>query len=432
MNTDFVVSLGEVAAADAARVGRKAATLSELLRAGFPVPDGAVLTTSALARALATAGLDATASPEQVERVRLPEGVVAALASWDGLRANGALAVRSSGADEDLPGASYAGQYESVLDVAVDDLPAAIRRCWASAFTPQIAAYREARDRRDVERGVAMAVLVQPMVAAEAAGVAFSAEPVTGDRDAVVVNAVRGLGDGLVGGEVSGEEWVYKAGVATCRHPAPGGVLGAETARAVAELARRVEDHFGVPQDIEWALAGGELVLLQARPITALPEASAVPVPVPIEVPPGSWRRSAVLAPKPLTPMMRSVVREPMDRSLRRLHAEFGFLVETLQFADIGGWTYMRSVPLGGKDRPAPPAWLMPLLIRVVPRLRRRIKDCVAAVRSDKAGRFIRCWYEQWQPELSTRISELRDVDLPALADAKLDRHLDRAHRARS
>ncbi len=415
---DLVLSLDEVGSADAPRVGRKAATLGALKRAGFPVPEGVVVTTEALVRALAAAGLDAAAGPDQVAAVPLPDEVAAAERLG-----GGPLAVRSSGVDEDLRGASYAGQYESVLGVPAGDLAAAVRRCWASAFTRHVAAYRRSRG---AGREVAMAVLVQPIVAAEAAGVAFSADPVTGDRDTVVVSAVRGLGDRLVAGGASPDEWVARGAAATCR-AAPEGAIDAKVAADVAALARRVEARLGAPQDIEWALAGGELVLLQARPITALPDQAPVPVPVPVEVPPGFWEREASHAPKPWTPMTLSALGQARSRATRGAFAEFGLLAETLEFAQIGGWEYTRLVPLGGKDRPAPPAWLMPLLIRLVPRLRRRIAAAVAAVRSDKAGRFVEQWSRQWQPDLAARIAGLRDSDLEALDDEELDAHTARA-----
>ncbi|MGH3824804.1 MAG: PEP/pyruvate-binding domain-containing protein [Pseudonocardiaceae bacterium] len=264
-NHDLVVPLSEVTAADVAQVGAKAATLGALRRAEFPVPRGAVLTTTALQRALAAAGLAATASPKQVQDLRLPRCVADMLAGTAGNPDGGLLAVRSSGVDEDLPGASYAGQYDSVLGVAVEDLPDAVGLCWASAFAPHAIGYRVAHGGG---QGPAMAVLVQPMVPAEAAGVAFSADPITGDRDTVVINAVRGLGDRLVGGAAPGDEWLVHGATATCR-AAPEGALDAATARAVAALARRVETYFGVPQDIEWALAGGELVLLAHAAIIA-------------------------------------------------------------------------------------------------------------------------------------------------------------------
>jgi pyruvate,water dikinase len=419
-STGLVLPLDEVGSADAARVGRKAATLGELRRAGFPVPDGMVLTTEALARTLAAAGLDDAAAPDQVAAAPLPGEVAAALAAVAGRLGGGPLAVRSSGVDEDLPGASYAGQYETVLGVPAGELAAAVRRCWASAFTSHVAAYRRARG---AGREVAMAVLVQPLVAAEAAGVAFSADPVTGSRDTAVVNAVRGLGDRLVAGAASPDEWTVRGGEAICR-AAPEAAIDAGVAAQVAALAQRVEARLGAPQDLEWALAGGELALLQARPVTALPDQAPEPVPVPVEVPPGFWEREASHSPKPWTPMSLSVVLdEPRNRALRRTFAEFGLLAETLELRQIGGWEYTRLVPLGGKDRPAPPARLMPLLIRLVPRLRRRIADAVAAVRSDKAGGFVERWYRQWQPDQAARIAALRDTDLEARGDQELDAH---------
>ncbi|HEV8650500.1 MAG TPA: PEP/pyruvate-binding domain-containing protein [Actinomycetes bacterium] len=421
---DLVLPLDEVGSADAPRVGHKAATLGALKRAGFPVPEGVVVATEALTRTLAAAGLGAGAGPDQVEAVPLPSEVAAAIATVAERLGGGPLAVRSSGVDEDLPGASYAGQYESVLGVPAAGLPAAVRRCWASAFTRHVAAYQHSRG---VARGVAMAVLVQPMVAAEAAGVAFSADPVTGDRATAVVNAVRGLGDRLVAGRASPDEWAVSGTAATCR-AAPEGVIDAEVATDVAALARRVEARLGAPQDIEWALADGELVLLQARPITALPGQVPEPVPVPVEVPSGFWEREASHAPTPWTPMTLSVaLGQPRNRAVRRVFDEFGLLAETLEWAQIGGWEYVRLVPLGGKDRPAPAARLMPLLIRLAPRLRRRIRDAVAAVRSDKAGRFVEQWYEQWQPDLAARIAVLRDTNLGAVDDDELDARTGRA-----
>ena len=112
-----------------------------------------------------------------------------------------------------------------------------------------------------------MAVLVQHLIPADAAGVAFTANPVTGGRGEVLVSAVRGLGDRLVSGEATPDEWTVSGDEARCLS-APEGALDVAVAGTVAELAKRVEQHFGVPQDIEWAIADGTLYLLQARPIT--------------------------------------------------------------------------------------------------------------------------------------------------------------------
>jgi rifampicin phosphotransferase len=423
--------LADVDREDIALLGNKAATLATLRRAGFPVPDGVVLTTEALAQALAAAGLEDGARRAEVEALPLPAGLSEALGAAVQRLGSDRLAVRSSGVEEDLPDASYAGQYETVLNVPAEELATAVRRCWASAFSDQVSVYRRAHGS---ERQVAMAVLIQPMVAAHAAGVGFSADPITGDRNTSVVNAIRGLGDRLVSGLASPDHWLVRGTLASCRL-APEGAIDAKVAIEVAQLARRVAAHQGKPQDIEWALAAGEVVLLQARPITALAEQSIEPVPVPVEVPPGYWEREASHAPKPWTPMSLSVAfADPRNRASRRWFSELGLLAETFELRQIGGWEYGRLVPLGGKDRPAPPAFLMPLLIRLVPAMRRRIADAVAAVRTDKPGRFIKQWHGEWQPDLKARIEQLRDTDLAALDDPELDadagRALDLVHKA--
>jgi phosphoenolpyruvate synthase/pyruvate phosphate dikinase len=117
-----------------------------------------------------------------------------------------------------------------------------------------------------------MALLVQTMVPADVAGVAFSANPVSGDRSEAVVSAVRGLGERLVSGEASPDEWLVKDGSPT-RLSAPENAITAEQAKEIADLATKAQAHFGTPQDIEWAVAEGRLFLLQARPITTLPAA---------------------------------------------------------------------------------------------------------------------------------------------------------------
>jgi pyruvate,water dikinase len=410
--TTYVLDLGE--AVDPREVGRKAATLARLRRDGFPVPDGVVLVADALDRALAAAGLAADASADAVAAIDLPAeiaaGLLEAVRRWGGTP----LAVRSSGADEDLASASYAGLYTTVLDVTGEGrLLDAIRKCWASAYGELIRSYRPGSD------SVRLAVLVQPMVPATAAGVAFTADPVTGERDVVVVEAVRGLGKRLVSGAASPDEWVVRGDSASRRAGAVEDAIDTDVARAVADLARRLEHHLGGPQDVEWALAGGELVVLQARPITALPE----PVPVPVEPPPGYWTREDSHAPLPWSPFNREWLRS-RPSAIRQANAELGLLFDTIDFRDIGGWEYIRIVPLGGKDRPAPPAPLVPLLFRLVPALRRRINACVSAERADVRGRLVRRWYEEWQGEFARRIAQLREVDPHGLTDAELDAHL--------
>jgi rifampicin phosphotransferase len=419
-----VRALADVSAEDIALVGNKAATLATLKRAGFPVLDGVVLTTEALDDALTAAGLNESARPSDIEAMPLPAELMQALAHAVQLLKTDRLAVRSSCVAEDLPDASYAGQYETVLNVPAADLASAVRRCWASAFSDQVKAYGRTHTS---DEQVALAVLIQPMVQADAAGVAFSADPITGDRKTAVIDAVKGLGDRLASGEASPDHWLLRGTQTSCQ-AAPESAIDATVALDVAQLARRVAAHQEAPQDIEWAVAGGDLVLLQARPITALPEQPIEPMPVSVEVPPGYWDREASHAPKPWTPMSLSVAfGDPRNQAFRRLFAEFGLLAETLEMRQIGGWEYSRLVPLGGKDRAAPPAFLMPLLIRLVPAMRRRIAESVAAIRTDKPGRLIEQWYEEWQPDLITRSEQLRGFDLAALDDEDLRADAERA-----
>jgi phosphoenolpyruvate synthase/pyruvate phosphate dikinase len=188
--TTYVLDLRE--ATDASQAGRKSATLARLLRDGFPVPDGVVLLADALDRALDTAGLTADAPADAVAAIEVPAQIEAALREAVRRWGEGTpLAVRSSGVNEDLPSASYAGLYSTVLDVAGEDrLLDAVRQCWASAFRQLVRAYGPKAE-TDRPR---LAVLIQPMVPATAAGVAFTTDPVTGDRGTIVVEAVRGNG----------------------------------------------------------------------------------------------------------------------------------------------------------------------------------------------------------------------------------------------
>jgi pyruvate,water dikinase len=187
-----------------------------------------------------------------------------------------ACAVRSSATAEDLPTASFAGQHDSYLGVAG---PAAIiahvRRCWASLFSERAVAYRQ-RGGFD-HRKVAMAVVVQAMVVPRASGVLFTADPVTANRKVIAIEAVPGLAEDLVSGRASADAYQVRDGQVTERRPPGASLLADEQVLALARLGRRIEAHFGVPQDIEWCLAGEEVAVVQSRAITTLfpvPEAS--------------------------------------------------------------------------------------------------------------------------------------------------------------
>ncbi|MDA8195163.1 MAG: PEP-utilizing enzyme [Thermaerobacter sp.] len=416
--TARVLPLAEIAAQDAFRTGPKAANLGDLLRAGFAVPAGFVLTADAFREFLEAAHLGPESDAAAVKAAPLPEGTAREVVTAVGALGDVVLAVRSSGLAEDGAEASFAGQYDTVLGVrGAEEVLRAVSRCWASAFAPHVVGYR-------LSRGIPfmpMAVLVQRQLAPDAAGVAFSADPVTGERAVVVVSAVRGLGDRLVSGAVSPDEWTVRGEAAVCLR-APEQALDAPRVRAVAEVVRRAEAHFGRPQDVEWALCGETVFMLQSRPITALPEL----VPVSADAPVGYWQRDAA-TPRPRSPLDGSLV-VSWPSQLAAGFSDFGLLVQTMEWTDIGGWPYVRMVPIGGKEPPPLPAWLaglvMPLAIRMVPALRQRARLSDVAMRTDLAGRTVEAWYQDWLPASQRQNAEFRALDLASLADSALLDHL--------
>lgn len=272
--SDLVRWLRDVRTDEIALVGGKAANLGRLVRMGLPVPPGFVVTTEAYRAVLTAAGRDrADLDPEALRRALVAAPIPSVIAgpvvaAYEALGAP-AVAVRSSGTAEDLAAASFAGQHDSFLDVtgpeAVLD---AVRGCWASLWSPRAVDYR--RRRGWDGRAVALAVVVQAMVPAEWAGVLFTADPVTGQRNRLVVEAVPGLGEALVSGARSGEHVVLDK--ASGRVLAGASPLPEPVLHELARLAGRIETAFGRPQDVEWAVAAGQCFVLQSRPMTALPD----------------------------------------------------------------------------------------------------------------------------------------------------------------
>lgn len=251
--TSAIVFPGE--ATDVAIVGGKAASLARLVAHGFDVPAFFAIDPCAVA------GLSGIRYAEALSRL-----------------GEGPYAVRSSGREEDGATHSHAGQFLSVLNVAATDVPDAVWRVWLSGQTDTLKAYRASRGL--APDGGAPAIVVQRMVDARAAGVAFSADPVSGRRDRIVISATSGLGDRLVAGEVDGEQYVVEAGTGKIvAAPASEALLALkpQDVTEVATLARRVADAVGTPQDIEWAFDGDRLYLLQARAITTALRAETRP-----------------------------------------------------------------------------------------------------------------------------------------------------------
>jgi pyruvate,water dikinase len=273
---DLIRSLHSLRATDGAIAGGKGANLGELVAAGFPVPDGFVVTTAAYWAAADLANVqagDPAGSAERLRAVDLPadltDPVLAAYRQLGG----GAVAVRSSATAEDLPGASFAGQQDTFLNVRGDaDVLDAVRRCWASLWNERAVSYRASQRIDDASVGIA--VVVQQMVDASAAGVLFTADPITGRRHRAVIDAASGLGDVLVSGGVDPDHFVADARAGRVLDRAIRGeqaVLDDETIIELARFGARIEDHFGAPQDIEFAVTQDrEIRIVQSRPITTL------------------------------------------------------------------------------------------------------------------------------------------------------------------
>jgi len=406
-----LVNLDDPACQAPALVGNKAATLAVLRRAGFEVPPGVVVTTDVF-----SGGAD-----------ELPAAVRAALSEVPDLLGPGPWAVRSSNTAEDGAQASFAGQFETVLNVDSSGLVDAVLRCWRSRLSDRVRAY-------DGDRGAgSMAVLIQPMIAADAAGVAFTADPVSGQHR-IVIEAVEGLGEHLVSGAATPERWTVEED-GSIEAPSVAMALNTEKARAIGDLARSVEQHLARPQDIEWAIAGGSLWLLQARPITTLPDTGPELIPIPIEVPPGDWTRDKFHEPVPLSPFGKVMLTEQILKVFPAVFAEFGILVDRADVAFIGGWMYNRMVPVGappaggrgGSGRPsAPPRWLLAILMRLHPAIRRRTRAARQAIAADLPATVIRRWTDEWRPQLQEDIDRALAIDLGSISDEELAAELDR------
>lgn len=367
----YIRDLSDVGPGDVAVAGGKAVGLGGLIRAGLPVPPGFVLTTAAYsefvdANNLAAGIQELAALPPEAEpqayqdasrRISalfatgtMPAGIAAELGAAYGRLGNGTpVAVRSSATAEDLASASFAGQQETSLNVrGMVELSTAVTGCWASLWTARAMSYRA---RKGVEPGqVRLAVVIQQMVEAEAAGVMFTANPANGRRDQTVISAAWGLGESVVSGTVTTDDVVVDTGtgsvlsrrtadkdvmtvyaengtreqpVAAARRREP--VLDDREAAELAGHGQRAAAHFGAPQDIEWARAGGRFFILQSRPITALPEpTSDTPEAWPVPYPNGLYFRASIVEqlPDPLTPLFADLVDGSVAKSLQALIAE--------------------------------------------------------------------------------------------------------------
>jgi pyruvate, water dikinase len=283
------------------RAGGKGASLARMASLGLPVPPGFVVPADALAAALGERAQElASLSADDAERAQRlvqeadmgPELREEVTAAYRELGDDVPVAVRSSACAEDSQEASFAGQQETYLDVrGGGNLVERIRDCWGSFFSERALFYRAQKGSLD---DLGMAVVVQRMVSADVAGVLFTVDPVRRRKDRMVVEAVFGLGEACVSGQVTPDNYVLARDGALKRRrlsvqplliesapeggtvereldPAEGGAatLEEDQLRELARLGEDLQGRLGGPQDIEWAIEGGELYVLQARPVTA-------------------------------------------------------------------------------------------------------------------------------------------------------------------
>ena len=391
MSPEAFRQLADVRMADAGEVGGKAAGLGELFAAGAHVPAGVVL----------TAAVGAMSAEDRAAIVRDAAATLGA----------GPFAVRSSGVGEDGSERSYAGIFESVLDVAPDGLVAAAERCLASAHAGRVADYQPSRDG-------GMAVIIQQMVGAAAAGVALTADPINGDRHSSIVTAVLGTGDRLVSGAAIGDEWVVRE-KAIARRVAEQAIHRRQAVEVATE-ARRIAGARGVPQDIEWAIdKEGTLWILQARPMTALLPDVSWDAPAP-----GGYTRMLRLGEwigEPVTPLFESWLLTAMENRMHALYREqIGQIAPRPYHVVVNGW-YFYSINFisGGALIRSLPGMLATLV-----RSPRVIAGIMPPTVRHSFPLVERIWREDVQPHYQAsvadaegRVETLLVADLPLLLD---------------
>ncbi len=315
-----IVDVNELCVNDIPIVGGKGANLGELTRAGFPVPNAFVLTTSAYDYFIKKANLfekigeelesidrnsddSLTAASERIRNIfetceipkDLKEDILKSYAKLFGKGKEGFVAVRSSATAEDLPDASFAGQQETYLNVhGEEDLFDKVRKCWSSLFTARAIAYREKQG--FAHEDVKLAVVVQKMVNSEVSGIMFTVDPNSGVKE-IVIEAGYGLGEAIVGGEVTPDTYkvdkntmkVKKKRISTqkwkyTKDPKDGHTVKVDIpddkqklqkiddrrVSEVAEIGRQIEIHYDKPMDMEWCIEDNKVYIVQARPITAV------------------------------------------------------------------------------------------------------------------------------------------------------------------
>ncbi len=446
--SEYVLPLAD-AEATLETVGGKGASLARLVAAGLPVPDGFHVTTAAYRRfvsdndlqpgilaALETVDVAQPATLETASQAihglfadaLIPPEIASDIAmAYAGLAGQDpVVAVRSSATAEDLPEASFAGQQDTFLNVdGYAEVLKAVKRCWASLWTARAMGYR-ARQGIGPE-GLSLAVVVQLLVPAEAAGILFTADPVTGRRDQAMISAAWGLGEAVVGGLVTPDTLIVDKASGTVlqrqtvdkqvltarvdggteQQPVPAElrrapVLDDEAAAELVRLGVEIEALYGMPMDVEWALADGTFAIVQARPITALPEpALEPPTAWPMPDPKGPYMRGSIadFMPDPLTPLFTSMGVPAINAAMQ------GTMMEHIGSRTAGLDNYLTSindyaylyVKLGWRDW----LWVLLRLMPATPRLLRHGERHWREVARPRYVEVVDLWRSQPPHEMS-------------------------------
>ena len=438
---DEIRWLDSLNATDVAVAGGKGANLGELTRAGFSVPDGFVVTTSAYDDLVASNSLGDTitgvvagvigsgsAEPAETGVADLFASAPLPAAVADGIREAYArlgedvpVAVRSSATAEDLAEASFAGQQDTYLNVVGEEaVLAAVRDCWASLWTDRAIWYRASH--KVDPHGLSLAVVVQRLVQADAAGVMFTANPANGHTEETVITAAWGLGEAVVSGSVDTDTIVVDTDAATIlSHDVADKVIRVDAANTVDERTRTspnpdhlrhaavlddaqalelagvgsaIAGHFRAPQDIEWVLADGAFSIVQSRPITALPERVGE-VPDDWQLPAkGLYFRASITEqlPDPLTPLFADLMATAVPIGLNRLMTELapGAEYGDVGFPTINGYAFYRYSyhALGSMMKQTPQMFSMLTSkggTMIEDRWRRRLAEYSAEVSAEEA-----------------------------------------------
>ncbi|MEA3334961.1 MAG: PEP/pyruvate-binding domain-containing protein [Chloroflexota bacterium] len=443
--------------------GGKGANLGELTAAGFPVPAGFVLTTEAYGAFVNENGLQhqitelasavAADDPQSAEEASaaikerflagdMPEAIqIDLLEAYADLTMEGAIpvAVRSSATAEDLPTASFAGQQDTYLNIRGGRaLLDAVKKCWASLWTARALSYRM---RQDIDPAtVSLAVVVQQFIPAESAGVLFTANPIDGERDQIVINATWGLGEAIVGGLVTPDTVVVDKSTwqiisretttktvmtvlidngteerSTPQSQQDQRVLDDATAIELARYGAQIEAHYGLPMDIEWAIFGGKIAILQARPITNLP-------PVPLrdvrwDPPrPGTiWMRRQVVEhmPEPLSPLFDELyLQNGLDKSMD----EIGVSLTDLSGFEINVWDFVEPPFAATVNGYAYSIASFDFSLKIVPLVLR----IYTVVLPKMIRHLVPRWRDESLPDYRAAIEHWKSIDLPNASDETL------------